>query len=111
MSYTTRASWGKPLPLAIFTRPKMEGYGVAVSGKDIRNLQNYTFPLPDGKNWNDRISSIVVADGWEVKLYARKNFKGHHTKWLDGRVPRLAKVPDPGDNWNNAATSIKIRRK
>lgn len=98
--------------VGIWGQPKFNGIGVGMDpDRDYRNLRNYSVALPKDKNWNNRISSIIVPSNCQVKLFAKKNFRGHETKWLEGRVPRLGKVPDSGDNWNNAATSIKIRRK
>lgn len=116
----TKASSVAIVALTIWGQPKFDGKNVHFwansttctpdSVRPFRNLRHYSFALPKGQNWNNRISSIEVHKGCQVKLFAQKNFKGHHTKWL-GTTKRLGRVPDPGDNWNNAATSIKFRRK
>lgn len=82
---------------------------VEVADHSFANLRSIDGARKDNQNWNNRISSLKSRNGCHVRLYAKKNWDGHKTKFLDRNEPRLGRVPDPGKNWNNAATSFTFR--
>ncbi|MGH3505112.1 MAG: hypothetical protein ACRDQA_30100 [Nocardioidaceae bacterium] len=113
-----RARTGLPI-IVLYGQPKRGGKYFSITTKTgecpgrrstvpkLSDLRKVHIHLPRG-NWNNRISSTDAFHGCKVKLYAKRHWKGHRTKWL-GHVERLGRIPDPGDNWNNAATSLAIK--
>lgn len=75
--------------------------------KRIENLSLIDENLPPGQTWNNRVSSIKMHRNCWASIYAKRYFRGHHSPWL-GDTRRLGRVPDAGNNWNNAASSILI---
>ncbi|MGH3505111.1 MAG: hypothetical protein ACRDQA_30095 [Nocardioidaceae bacterium] len=111
---------GKVLMFTVYGKPMMKGrrfYLTKDSSKCpssrikahwARDLSKIHSNLPRGKSWNNRMSSVVSWEGCQIKLYGKRHWEGHHTKWLRSKA-RLGRVPDPGDNWNNAATSLDFK--
>ncbi|SDT35224.1 hypothetical protein [Microlunatus soli] len=101
-------AWAKPKwqgkYISFFTKVSQPCSWPQIFGKT-RDLRKHHVGLPGKQNWNNRISSLVMRKGCKVTLYAQKDFEGNSTDWL-GTTGRLGRVPDPGDNWNNAATSM-----
>ena len=62
-------------------------------------------------DWNDCISSIKVAPGWQATVFVNADF---HQDWLDvtADVPDLNQVRGycDHDTWNDCITSIRVRR-
>lgn len=101
-------AWGKPKwhgkHISFFTRVNQPCVWPQIFGK-VNDLREHHSGLPGKQNWNNRMSSLVMRKGCKVALYAQADFDGHSTDWL-GTTGRLGNVPDPGANWNNAATSM-----
>ena len=62
-------------------------------------------------DWNDCISSIKVAPGWQATVFVNAGF---HQDWLDVTtdVPNLGQVRGycDHDTWNDCVSSIRVRR-
>ena len=52
---------------------------------------------------NDTISSVMVPPGYELVLYAARDFVGAARR-ITGNVPYL------GDDWNDIASSLQVRK-
>jgi hypothetical protein len=76
-----------------------------------------------GFDWNDRISSVLIPEGFEVQIYTNDNFSGNTTdlngywqgkttmqRWRNEGYSQLKTVEgDPyNTNFDNAVSSIQI---
>ncbi|MFP4423141.1 MAG: peptidase inhibitor family I36 protein [Desulfococcaceae bacterium] len=59
-----------------------------------------------GGRWNDRISSVWVADGYEVTVYEHSNFEGERRNLAGRRNGALYDLR----NFNDRVSSYRIRR-
>ena len=79
--------------------------------------------LIKGYDWNDRISSVLIPEGFEVQIYTNDNFSGNTTdlngywqgkttmqRWRNEGYSQLKTVEgDPyNTNFDNAVSSIQI---
>jgi Peptidase inhibitor family I36 len=83
------------------------------------NFRGEYFCLKMGESWNvmppgfnDRISSIRLFSGAQVRVFNDSNFRG-----VNARIPRDVidlsrfRIPDnPSKNWNNRVSSISVYR-
>ena len=77
----------------IFEHMNYKGNNLTITS-DIRALSNY--------NLNDKISSWVIPNGWEVRFYEHENFHGkYYTRIQTGNA----------DDFNDTVSSIKILRR
>lgn len=103
-------AWGKPgwdgKHVNFYTRVSRPCSTGQIFGynNDLREVRS---GLPGKQNWNNRFSSLVMRKGCKVALFAQPDFDGNDTGWI-GTTKRLGRVPDPGDNWNNAASSLQF---
>ena len=60
--------------------------------------------------WDDCISSIRLAPGWRVTLYEHPNFRGTSLELTEHAANlQLEKGPCADDDWNDCASSIRVR--
>lgn len=61
-----------------------------------------------GDNWNDRISSVTVDQGWKVILYEHIYYGGASLE-LAASTADLSDIPGPGPDgtWNDVASSLR----
>ena len=61
-------------------------------------------------DWNDCISSIRVAPGWQAVIYSDWHYQGERTT-VKADIPDLSKVAGPcKGNWNDCISSIFVAR-
>jgi PKD repeat protein len=96
--------------VAVFER---DGYDLEFGGSgyfraDIFNLSDDIVGpcLPAGSNWNNCISSIRVGEGWTAILFEDFGFAGDSLVVTES-LPNLDSAG--GADWDNRASSIKIR--
>lgn len=91
--------------------------------EDIRDLRDVRGPCEhydgDGASggryyydWNDCISSVKVAPGWQATLYRDDNYRDDELA-ITADVPNLQLVTQhdcPHDGLNDCVTSIRVRR-
>jgi hypothetical protein len=100
--------WGRP-------RPPQAGACFYEDG----NFQGQYFCLQAGQNWaamprgfNDRISSIRLFGGVQVRVYNDSNFNGISTR-INHSVDDLTRMRVPGDenkSWNDRISSLSVYR-
>ena len=92
---------------------------VITLNNNVDNLKNY-----NGNNYNDKITSLVVADGYKVTLYEDKNYGGDYITFYGPTIVSNLKEHERSgthkcgslnlarchNNWNDAVSSIKIKR-
>ena len=64
------------------------------------------------EHWTDCVSSIRVADGWQVVVYQHDTFRGDSLT-VTSDIPDLSRVPLPSDSawtWDNVISSIRVLR-
>lgn len=85
---------------------------VSISAWDLGDYSGPCFPYGTVTrgSWNDCISSIRVAPGWQAVIYEDWHYGGERTT-LKADVPDLGKVAGPCDgNWNDCISSILVAR-
>lgn len=84
---------------------------------DLKNLGDYNGPCPKYDysaasstsvkyGWQDCISSIKVAPGWQATVYVDTDFRGAALE-LTADMPNLTQV---AGTWNDCISSIRVRR-
>ena len=61
--------------------------------------------------WNNCVSSIKIAEGWEATIFERDDYGGESLK-VTSEVAHLTRVGGPcGDDWNDCISSIRVQQK
>ncbi len=91
----------------LFERPHFGGASIELElGAEVPYVRDLRFP--DGGRVENRVSSVQIERGAQVKVYADDSFFGEYLE-LTRSVPDLAVLSRAGgQNWNNAISSLRI---
>ncbi|WP_026928551.1 hypothetical protein [Glycomyces tenuis] len=59
----------------------------------------------DGKDWNNRISSVITYGGCEIRFYDDLHLDGNYSRWIDDSRNLSANLTN---SWNNRAGSLML---
>ena len=92
--------------VVLYSGENFDGVSVELlPGAEVANLADLRFA--DGRQVDDRISSVRVFGDLTVTLYSDPGFSGDVLELADG-APRLVRVPRRGRNWDNCLSSVRV---
>jgi hypothetical protein len=84
----------------LFSESNYQGRPVPIRGsKDVSWIEDIGFP-------NDTLASLIIADGYEVILYADSHFKGEMKTYYGP-----TQIPYIGDDFVKKTSSLKVLKK
>jgi hypothetical protein len=96
--------------VVIYQNPDFRGDSRVVAGS-LPDLDDQPGCGGAGADWNDCISSIRVASGWEITVYEADNYAGPSMVFTSD-VPDLERVQGPcGNDWDDCISSIQVRQR
>ena len=106
--------------ITFFEHPDYEGDSITLAGgfsdfDDLRGPCNQTVDpatgVPQGGDWDNCISSVLVDPGWEATVYEHDDYEGD-TLEITRNITDLDDVRGPcGDDWDDCISSIRVRQR
>lgn len=90
----------------LFEHANFQGGAIVVyAGESVDNFARWTFD--NGRNANDRVSSLRIEGGAEVTVFTDAKFRGQALR-LTGDVRDLARGDERGVRFNDAISSLRV---